>query len=129
MNVERLVPFGAGAGGTNVFSSETCSSMSLSSSTGRYVPLFRWVSAGRGLAAWSSIVTLVLLTGPDELLLSPPMSDAITAFRVLPGDDTMMSASSIQWSPPASGRVSMSSSDTFTSVTVPVNPDTTIVEG
>jgi hypothetical protein len=122
-------PEGVGAGGTKASSSEVCWSTSLSSSTGRKVPLSRWVSAGTGLAAWSSKVTSAAFTGPDEVLLSPPTSDISITLAALLGADSMMSASSIQCRPPASGWVVMSSKVTFTSVIVPISPETVMGDG
>jgi hypothetical protein len=120
---------GVGGAGGSQTSVGRASAVSVSSSTGRKVPLVRWVSAGSWLAACWSRLRSTSTTAPCDVSLSPPASDITTTLVVPPGEATITSRSSTQWLPSGSAPVVMWSSRTFTSVTVPVRPLTTMFEG
>ncbi len=90
------------------------------------MPAASWVSAGSGAAAWSSRV-MVRSVNPRGLSpLAPPMSESTRTFAPV-GPTRRMSKSSgkaaplaVHWKP---------FSVRFTSVTVPVSPDTSMGEG
>jgi hypothetical protein len=122
---------GVGAGGSKASSAAGfCEPTSSLSFTGRQVPLTILVSAGSWLLAWSSKLRSTFTRGPVETSLLPPASDIRIVFEPL-GAETITSRSSTQCIDGvlASPVVVSPFSVTFTSVTTPVRPVTTMVDG